>query len=1531
MTTTVSVPRAGHDVGYFNAGRAGGCAGAMSYYARSGEPPGQWAGRGAEKLGLTGQVDPDVIQDLYMKNIGPDGGVLARTYRQDGVADVAVARAVRGYQRRHPYASGTELDEVRARERAKAGKTSVPYFDQTVSMVKSASVVHMSYRIGAMLARADGDGQLAAVLDARAGAIEGALMDAARDAVHWLERHAAYTRTGYHSGSTGEWRDAAGGTRGRGLTAALFLHHLSRDGDPHLHVHIAIWNRVQRADGEDGKYRTLHSRALYRQRLGLAPVPDRFAEKRLRDLGFVMVPRADGNGCEIGGVPEKMMQRFSSRAVSIGPELARLAGQWKAAHGGQEPNRRTLWLLHQQAAQNTRRTKAQSRRTVGGVTGARELTGDERLAAWEAQETADEMSAASLVWQEAERFAREHGPAGAPPRALAAPDMRPGVLPPVPDRVLTGAGKARAARIAVAEVQQWHSAWTMAELRFEVHRALGPAVSEADVTEIAELVVSGRSGTGVVQVGEAPDVADVSELGVRESDGGSVYRPPCEAKWCTLDHLDLEQHIVEQARAPLPARVSPARALQAVLRTDLTPAQADAVIALLTGTTMTTPVNAAAGSGKSHTMAVYAHLWTELTGGRVIGLTTSTNAAEVLAGEGMPETYNIAQFLGKVKDSDTLRYPVRVGPGDVLVVDEATQVSTADMALLQQAARAAGARLHPVGDTAQLGSVEAGGIFSLLVAELGGPRMEEILRFEHEWEAAASLQLAEGDIAAVAAYTRRGRMFGGDREAIFDQAATMALADRLAGRDALLVAGSNEEAVDLSRRVQAKLIQMGRVGPAQVELADQNMAGVGDLIRARLNAKIDAGGRQLTNRDRLRITAVGGDHIWAERQTGPGAWSAPFQVPIAYVNSDTELDYAGNVHVAEGRTVDVGRTVITKTMSRPSQYVALTRGRQENYAHVVTGNTAPPGKKPYQQATVEQVIKAVMERDGSELSATEQLRAGQEWAGGSGHVLHLWSATVRRDLYPAIDRQIMGALTPDQARRYQAEYAKPTLHARLREAQLAGHDLDEVIARITAEDLGGARSVSAVLHSRLTGLGLDQLHDATWVQRTPDGASELARELAEGLDARSRELGVRAAADPEPWLARRLGVLAPDASPDMRADYERRAGVAAGYREAAGITDPAQAVAAEPHEGNPELETWRRAVFRVLEIKDEAELLAAMGQGQLEARVTQADRVMAAAPPNPAEDLRRAAQARADAEAQAAEAKVRGNAEVAEGARLLAAQHTQRQADLEGQMAAYEKWSASTAAERELGGKAQAELDRRGYEPVFTGPAKPDGSPHLVAWWRQFESDISQVDKSIAAERQAALDEGRPWPPPRQPEVTESVAEAGDDTTPEPEPAPAGVEDPEARMPGDPRAARTASPRDAQPPPPSPDPEAATEVGAGTGPSNQTGPSVAGSQPDPEYVPWSAWESGPEDEADLGDETDFEADTESGPDPAERVAALNARLDELASRTAEIHADRAEQDASTEAYLLSRREAEMAEPEPTVAAVPANDYEPEAG
>ena len=50
------------------------------------------------------------------------------------------------YLAAHPYASAVELAEVRAAERGK-DPHQVPYFDLTVSAVKSVSVLHASYRV----------------------------------------------------------------------------------------------------------------------------------------------------------------------------------------------------------------------------------------------------------------------------------------------------------------------------------------------------------------------------------------------------------------------------------------------------------------------------------------------------------------------------------------------------------------------------------------------------------------------------------------------------------------------------------------------------------------------------------------------------------------------------------------------------------------------------------------------------------------------------------------------------------------------------------------------------------------------------------------------------------------------------------------------------------------------------------------------------------------------------------------------------------------------------------------------------------------------------------------------------------------------------------------------------------------------------------------------------------------------------------------------------------------------------------------
>ena len=1115
--TTLTTLHAGHDVAYLTAGQhAGGCVGAMSYYTASGEPPGQWAGKGAAALGLAGQVDSAAIARLYQHNIGPGGELLVKR-RQSRAAEEREQAVVAAYRAAHPYASATELAEVRAAERG-TDPHQVPYFDLTVDAVKSVSVLHASYRVAARQARERGDPGQAAALDIRADEIVAAVLDAAREAVAWLERHATYTRTGHHSARTGEWRD------GDGLVASTFLHHISRDGDPHLHVHVAIWNRVQRADHADEKWRTLDSRSLHNQRLAVAPVTDRMVETRLSALGYAMVPREDGNGAEVGGVPQDVMDLFSSRSRALTPELKTLIAQYQTAYG-KPPSKRTIWLLGQQAAQNTRRTKAEARRTVAGQPGTAEPSEAQRLAAWEAQTARREVQALSAVHQEVARFAAQH--------ARRAP------------AVLDDAAKRRAARIAVAEVQRHHAVWSMAQLRFEVHRAL-PVLppgtdGEAVVTEVATLAVCGRAGTEVLQV-SAPDITDVTSLGVRASDGGSIYRPPNQERYCTLAHLDTEQQILTAAKRTVPQLVTAVQARAAAERTGLNAGQRDAVVTMLTAATATTALVAAAGAGKSHTMAEFARLWTSFTGRRVIGLATAINAARVLASEGLAESYNIAEFLGKIEGSDELRRPVPLHENDVLVLDEASQLNTSDLAMVQEAAQIAGARLVLVGDTEQLGAVEAGGMFQLLAREVLCAELDEVRRFDAAWEAGASVRLRTGDFTAYAAYDRHGRMRGADQETAMDRTASMWLAGYLRGKTVLLLAGSNSEAAELSRRVQAKLIQLGTVQRPQAALADGNQAGTGDLIRARLNMKINAGGRELTNRDTLKITGWHGSDAQVRRRELDGTWTSPFLIPRAYLADNAELDYAGNTHVGQGRTVDTTHLLVTGTLSRRSLYVGLTRGRESNIAHIVTGNTAPPGHKPYQQASPESVVRAILDRDDADLSATEQIRHAQDWTGGTGHLLTLWSAAVRHSLYPQINEQITARLIELEAWRYEREHARPVLQQRLLAAQLAGHDIVAVIDQITAAPMDGARSISSVLHGRLQQLKLPDLgHDVTWGQRTPADAPAVAHELAAGLDHRARVLGEQLAASPEPWLARQLGVLAPHASPLLREDYARRA------------------------------------------------------------------------------------------------------------------------------------------------------------------------------------------------------------------------------------------------------------------------------------------------------------------------------------------------------------------------------------------------------
>jgi hypothetical protein len=248
---------------------------------------------------------------------------------------------------------------------------------------------------------------------------------------------------------------------------------------------------------------------------------------------------------------------------------------------------------------------------------------------------------------------------------------------------------------------------------------------------------------------------------------------------------------------------------------------------------------------------------------------------------------------------------------------------------------------------------------------------------------------------------------------------------------------------------------------------------------------------------------------------------------------------------------------------------------------------------------------------------------------------------------------------------------------------------------------------------------------SSWADRTPVNAPELAKVAAGTLDDRVTELGQRMLEKPEPWLMQHLGALAPDASPLLREDYARRAGIAAGYREAAGITDPSIAISLTGHKGFAELETMRRDAIRALEIADNEALIRAASHGELEARVVRGEQVQAVAPA-PAHDLRAVALAEAEAKTRATNPDA-DEATKAEAAALVGTLSGQR-AELEAVQAEYDRWSAETAEVRESASQAKAELERRQTHKVYEPEVISEPEPEMPEPEASSEADMDEPE-----------------------------------------------------------------------------------------------------------------------------------------------------------------------------------------------------------
>ncbi|WP_341303210.1 MobF family relaxase [Pseudomonas sp. TMP25] len=138
---------------------------------------------------------------------------------------------------------------------------------------------------------------------------EQALMEAASKTINHLESRGVFAyRTGAQGTSTHPGK----------VIAANYLHFTNRNQEPHLHIHTEIPNLIL---GNDGQWRTLDARELYRRQVEIAALFDASLASALqRDLPSVarhLECDPDRSGLIVAGIDHSTIMRFSTRRQEI--------------------------------------------------------------------------------------------------------------------------------------------------------------------------------------------------------------------------------------------------------------------------------------------------------------------------------------------------------------------------------------------------------------------------------------------------------------------------------------------------------------------------------------------------------------------------------------------------------------------------------------------------------------------------------------------------------------------------------------------------------------------------------------------------------------------------------------------------------------------------------------------------------------------------------------------------------------------------------------------------------------------------------------------------------------------------------------------------------------------------------------------------------------------------------------------------------------------------------------------------------------
>ena len=582
-----------------------GHTGLASYYTQKGETPGVWVGSGMAGIEGLDAGDPVTAEQMRFlfgsghhplarqrgEALPPDATVaqardairLGQPFKvyahdmpefrievakrfaaynaqvgapHDAPVPAQVRAAIRTQLGRETFRATFGRDPVDARELAgliatasRPQTTAVAGYDLTFSPVKSVSTLW------------------ALAEPATAATIERAHLAAIGDALQFIETHALYTRTGHN------------GVRQvdvTGLVAARFTHRDSRAGDPDLHTHVPVANKVQTLDG---RWLSIDGRLLFKAIVAASEVYNTALERRLSEalpVRFAERPSTDpGKRAvrELVGVDPALNARWSQRRASIEHRQTELTAAFQREHH-RPPTMVEARALAQQANLETRQAKHEPRTLA------------EQRATWRAE------AAAVLGGADGVRSMLT--------AALTARQVRRPVF------VTRGWVRTQSAQI-VATMEGSRSTWQDWHVRAEALRIVRAAnVPRRRVDDVvARLTHAALTRHSVALQAPADGIAEPAAL--RRTDGDSVYTV-ARSTWHTSRRIVAAEHRLVDAAGRRGGHQVPTPAVEVALieaianRTPLNPGQVALVREMSTSGARLQLAIAPAGSGKTTAM-----------------------------------------------------------------------------------------------------------------------------------------------------------------------------------------------------------------------------------------------------------------------------------------------------------------------------------------------------------------------------------------------------------------------------------------------------------------------------------------------------------------------------------------------------------------------------------------------------------------------------------------------------------------------------------------------------------------------------------------------------------------------------------------------------------------------------------------------------------------------------------------------------------------------------------------------------------------